>query len=84
MDNFGAQPLARWERELLTGQQQPIATVIFTRTDDTTVSFNDVRVDSIGPRGENPGVIGVEFEDDHERIVHVPFVKFWTIDYTFD
>lgn len=61
------------------------ATVHFTRTDDTIVSFDNVRVDSIGPSAENPGVIGVEFDDDeHDRLVHVPFVKFWTIEYTFD
>lgn len=57
------------------------ATVTFTRTDDTTVSFENVRPDSIGPRCEAPGVIGVEFEDDYDRVVHVPFVKYWVITY---
>jgi len=75
-------PLASWERELLYGPD-PVATVTFTRTDGKTVVFDNVRVDSIGPSAENPGVIGVEFEDDHDRIVHVPFVAYWTIEYTF-
>jgi hypothetical protein len=61
------------------------ATVTFTRTDGHTVTFENVRVDTIGPSAENPGVIGVEFEDDdYDRLVHVPFVESWTIEYTFD
>jgi len=59
-----------------------VATVTFTRTDDTQIVFTHVRVDSIGPSAENPGVVGVEFENDSDRIVHIPFVKFWEISYS--
>lgn len=54
--------------------------VTFTRTDGQVVVIDNVRVDSIGPSAEARGVIGVEFYDKDE-VVHVPFVKFWTISY---
>lgn len=54
--------------------------VLFTRTDGRTVFIENVRVDSIGPRAEAPGVIGVEFFD-RDDIVHVPFVQYWVINY---
>lgn len=54
--------------------------VLFTRTDGRTVFIENVRVDSIGPRAESPGVIGVEFFD-RDDIVHVPFVQYWVINY---
>jgi hypothetical protein len=54
--------------------------VLFTRTDGRTVLIENVRVDSIGPSAENPGVIGVEFFD-RDDVVHVPFVQFWVINY---
>lgn len=72
------EPLAEWEKELLRGD---VATVTFTRTDGKTLSFDHVNVDSIGPSAENPGVVGVEFENDSMRVVHVPFVQSWEITY---
>lgn len=57
------------------------ASVVFIRTDGRTLRFDGVRVDSIGPSAENPGVIGVEFENDGDRLVHVPFVQSWEIEY---
>ena len=54
--------------------------VLFTRTDGRTVLIENVRVDSIGPSAENPGVIGVELFNS-DQIIHVPFVQFWVINY---
>ena len=54
--------------------------VVFTRIDGRTVSFENVRVDSIGPSAEAPGVIGVEFFNSLD-VVHVPFVESWVINY---
>lgn len=54
--------------------------VTFTRLDGKTVTFNGVLVDSIGPTAANPGVIAVEFFDS-DRVVHVPFVLSWEVDY---
>lgn len=56
--------------------------VIFTRLDGKTVRIDNVRVDSISPIAENNGVIGVEFFDS-DRVVHVPFVSHWEIEYRF-
>lgn len=58
-----------------------VAVATFHLNDGETIVFEDVRVDSIGPSAENPGVVGVEFEDDSARIVHIPFVRYWEIDY---
>lgn len=54
--------------------------VTFLRTDGREVTIRDVRVESVGPSAEAPGVIGVEFFDS-DKIVHVPFVESWTFDY---
>ena len=54
--------------------------VTFKRLDGKTVTFYNVRVDSVGPSAENPGVVGVEFYGNDE-LVHVPFVESWTFDY---
>lgn len=53
--------------------------VTFKRIDGRTVTFDNVRVDSIGPGGMPYGVIG--FETDTEDIVSVPFVESWTVEY---
>lgn len=58
-----------------------IAIVTFTRTDGKKVVLENVNVDSIGPSAANPGVVAVEFEDDLDRIVHLPFIESWEIDY---
>jgi hypothetical protein len=73
--------LAQWERDILDAIGRSVASVVFTLADGSTVEFDDVRVDSIGPSAENPGVVGVEFENDIDRIVHVPFVRYWEIEY---
>jgi hypothetical protein len=72
--------LAQWERDILANLHS-VASVVFTLADGSTVEFDDVLVDSIGPSAENRGVIGVEFENDIDRIVHVPFVRYWEIEY---
>jgi hypothetical protein len=73
--------LAQWERDILDAIGRSVASVVFTLADGSTVEFDDVLVDSIGPSAENRGVIGVEFENDIDRIVHVPFVRYWEIEY---
>jgi hypothetical protein len=68
-------------RRLLTSlTAEDTAVVHFKRTDGKTVSFTGVRVDSIGPSAENPGVVGVEFVDT-DRLVHLPFIESWEIEY---
>ena len=76
---MNTEPLAPWERELLTGMSTAIAVVHLH--DGTSIEFEDVNPDSIGPSAENKGVIGIEFMDDYDRVVHVPFVRFWEIQY---
>ncbi len=58
-----------------------IPTAVFHLENGKTVSFDNVNVDSIGPSAESPGVIGVEFDDNADRIVHIPFVRYWEIEY---
>lgn len=72
--------LASWERELLEGDA-PRPFVTFFLKDGSEISFEGVNVDSIGPSAESPGVIGVEFVDNPDRIVHIPFVQWWEITY---
>ncbi len=76
-------PLQPWERELLNGtaaQREGEGDVTFIRTDGREVTIRDVRVESVGPSAEVPGVIGVEFFDN-DNVVHVPFVESWTFSY---
>lgn len=54
--------------------------VTFTRTDGTSFTVTNVRVESIGPSAEARGVIGVEFFGS-DRLIHVPFVQSWEITY---
>jgi len=54
--------------------------VTFTLNDGSTFTIPDVRVESVGPAAESPGVIGVEFYDT-DVVIHVPFVRYWTFDY---
>jgi hypothetical protein len=56
--------------------------VTFHLSDGKEITFERVRVDSIGPSAENAGVIGVEYYNKDD-IVHVPFVRYWTIGYRF-
>lgn len=77
MENESDIALARL-RAKLTGADLAIAH--FTRTDGRKVTLTGVRVESIGPSAENPGVIGVEF-DGSDRLVHIPFVESWEIEY---
>lgn len=56
--------------------------VTFTRTDGKMFTIDNVRVDSIGPSADAPGVIAVEFFDS-DRVVHVPFVLSWEVSYRF-
>lgn len=58
-----------------------IPTAVFHLESGKTVEFTDVNIDSIGPSGANPGCVSVEFEDDTDRIVHIPFVVWWEITY---
>lgn len=74
------EPLAAWERELLTGYREGEGDVIFKRTDGGTVRIEKVRVDSISPVATNSMVIAVEFFGNDD-VVHVPFVESWTIEY---
>lgn len=55
------------------------ATAIFYLADGSTLSFDCVNVDAIGPSAETKGVIGVEFENDIDKIIHIPFVRYWEI-----
>lgn len=55
------------------------ATAVFHLENGSTLTFDNVNVDSIGPSAESRGVIGVEFEDNSDRIVHIPFVRYWEI-----
>ena len=65
----------------LTGNFGPFVTVaIMHLADGSTIEFEEVNVDAIGPNAENKGVIGIEFEDS-DRLVHVPFVRYWEIEY---
>lgn len=59
----------------------PTAIATFRRTDGHIVTLENVNVDSIGPSAANPGVVAVEFEDDADRIVHLPFIESWEIEY---
>lgn len=59
----------------------PVAVAHFRRIDGRIVTLEAVRVDSIGPSAENPGVIGVEYTDDADRITHLPFIESWEIEY---
>ena len=74
------EPLPAWERELLSGCQRDVAVATFTRTDKVEVVVRDVDVDSIGPAGDNPYVIAVEFVES-DRILHLPFIESWEISY---
>lgn len=58
-----------------------VAVVTFHLSNGMTVEFEDVNPDSIGPSAETPGVIGVEFETNPDRVVHVPFVLYWEIEW---
>ena len=60
---------------------ETVAVAHFTRLDGRIVSLTHVNVDSIGPSAEAPGVVGVEFENDNMRIVHLPFIESWEIEY---
>lgn len=74
------EPLAAWERELLTGYREGEGDVTFTLTDGSTYTIDCVRVESVSPVATAPGVIGVEFFDS-DRVVHVPFVRSWEFNY---
>ena len=55
--------------------------VTFHRTDGQTVVIDNIRVDSIGPQAANTGVVSADDGDD--KIYHLPFVAYWTVDYRF-
>lgn len=57
------------------------AVVTFTRTDGKKVVLENVNVDSIGLAAANPGVVAVEFTDNLDRVVHLPFIESWEIEY---
>jgi len=79
MENIDSDLALAALRAKLTGRT--IATAIFTRLDGKRFTLTDVNVDSIGPSAENSGVVGVEFMDDTMRIVHLPFIQSWEIEY---
>lgn len=58
-----------------------VATAIFTRTDGAQFALSDVRVESISPSGANRGCIAVEFENDSDKVIHLPFIHSWQIEY---
>lgn len=71
--------LARLRRAI---NDTPITAVAhFRRTDGRIVTLEDVRPDSIGPSAANPGCIAVEYNDDLDRVTHLPFIESWEIDY---
>lgn len=76
--NNDTDALARLRRSLGV---LPTAIATFRRLDGRTVTLENVNVDSIGPSAANPGVVAVEFEDDPDRIIHLPFIESWEIDY---
>ena len=73
--------LSWWEKNLLNDIPLNNAVATFTRTDGRTVVLHNVNPDSIGPSAANPGVVAVEFEDVLDRVVHLPFIESWEIDY---
>lgn len=84
MNNFAADiqntiDLDRLRSKLLG---RPVATAIFTRMDGAQFALSDVRPDSIGPGAEAHGVVGVEFENDADKIVHLPFIHSWQIEWS--
>lgn len=80
-DAAGQEPLADWERALRSDDNEiGVGSVVFSLTDGRTHRIDGVRVDSVGPSADSPGVIGVEFPHS-SRVVHVPFVLSWEFDY---
>lgn len=69
------------KRKAFRATPDPVPSVVFHLTGGGTLRFDNVNFDSIGPVGANPGVISVEFTDDTDRVVHVPFVEWWEIHY---
>ena len=84
---YSAEPaLAPWERALLGHDRHPegYGEVTFYRFDGKTVTVDNVRVDSIGPDSDTANREGVcaDLLND-ERILHVPSVSHWTIEYRY-
>lgn len=59
---------------------EPVAVATFHLVDGSTIVFEGVREDSISNGASNTRVISVEFMDSN-RLVHIPFVRFWEIDW---
>lgn len=53
--------------------------VTFIRTDGKSVVIDNIRVDSISPQAANTGVVCADDGDD--KIYHLPFIAYWTVDY---
>lgn len=58
-----------------------VAVAHFRRLDGRIVTLEAVNADSIGPSAANPGVVAVEYADDPDRIMHLPFIESWEIEY---
>lgn len=67
-------------RAKLVGYPEGVGKATFTRTDGKTVVVDNVLFDTIGPVATNAGVVSMDV-DNSDRIVHVPFVESWVIDY---
>ena len=67
--------------QMLDYMEHTTAVATFHLQDGSELVFTGVRVDSIGPSADNPGVVGVEFEEDADKVVHIPFVRYWEISY---
>jgi hypothetical protein len=72
--------LALRER-LLDTDPSVSATAVFHLEGGRTLRVENVDPDSISPKGMEPGVIGVESGDHNDRVLHVPFVLYWEIEW---
>ena len=70
------EPLAEWEKELLRPSEMQ-SDVVLTLEGGNTLEFQNVRIDAVGPSAQQKGIIGIEFADDLDRLVHVPNVLWW-------
>lgn len=58
----------------------PVAIATFYLNDGSCIQFENVREESISNGAANKNVIAVEFMDS-DRVVHIPFVRYWEIDW---
>ena len=75
---------ADWEIELyeIAPHSEGEGNAVFVLNDGSKIMVHNVNVDSISPVAVNSNVIAVEFFK-HDAVVHIPFVRYWTIEYRF-